>query len=377
MSQLTAHQTPDAVEVTDGGEHGETAVRRGFAGRVGPFLSPRNIGAIYIWIAIVVLFCVISPDRFGTAQTAKTILNQYAITGIVALSLVIPLAAGLYDLSIGYVVSFSGVMVAWLLDTTTVSPVEAGAITMAACIVFGLVNAFVVVGLGVNSFIGTLGTGAILASVVLAISNNETIVGRVGEGYAGIATTSVGGVTLPVIFMLVLMIVIGYGLERTWRGRYLYAVGYEEEAARLTGVRVNRLRALAFVASAMIAGFAGLLLAARLSSGSPTAGPSYLIPAFSAAFLGATQLRGGRFNPWGTVIAVLLLGTGDVGLLLSGGPIWTPQLFEGVALIAAVALTDFGRSAIKRGLSEMRTRRAATRQPPPAPPAATAGGGAD
>jgi ribose transport system permease protein len=133
-------------------------------------------------------------------------------------------------------------------------------------------------------------------------------------------------------------------------------MGFDRETARLTGISVDRLGILAFVTSAVIAGFAGMVLAARVASGSPDAGPSYLIPAFSAAFLGATQLRSGRFNPWGAVIAVLLLGTGDVGLILAGGPIWTPQLFEGTVLIAAVALTGFGQNAIRSRLAILRTR---------------------
>jgi ribose transport system permease protein len=129
---------------------------------------------------------------------------------------------------------------------------------------------------------------------------------------------------------------------------------------------------IAFVTSAVIAGFAGMVLAARVSSGSPTAGPAYLIPAFSAAFLGATQFRQGRFNPWGTVIAVLLLGTGNVGLLLAGGPNWTPTLFEGVVLIAAVALTGLGANTIGARIRAAREARK-SRGRPAGPTAAGAG----
>jgi ribose transport system permease protein len=303
-------------------------------------LSPRNIGAVYVWILIIILFTVITPDVFPTVQTAKSIVNQYAITGIVALSLVIPLSAGVFDLSIGFVMSFAGIFVAYLLDTTSMAPVEAALLTMLACVAIGLVNAFIVVVMRVNSFIGTLGSGAIIGSLVTAISNDTPIAGRVGDGHFGkIASTGISDITLPVFYLLILMLVIAYWLERTSSGRQLYATGFDLETARLTGAPVSRLTSISLVTSATIAGFAGLVLAARVSSGSPNAGAQYLIPAFSAAFLGATQLRGGRFNPWGTVIAVLLLGTGDVGLLVSGGPTWTPPLFEGVVLIAAVALT--------------------------------------
>jgi ribose transport system permease protein len=326
-----------------------------FGARMRRILSVRNIGAIYVWIVIIIVFSLLS-DQFATSQNMKSILNEGSITGIVALSLVVPLAAGYFDLSVGYTVSFSGIFVAWLLAHSSMSPVLAGLIAIAACVGIGLFNAFIVVGLGVDSFIGTLGSGAILSSITIWISNEQSIAGRVGDSFSNIGTFSIDGFNLPVLYLLGLMVALGYWLERTQMGREIYATGFDRETARLSGVRVDGLATISFITSAVLSGFAGLVLAATISSGSPTAGISYLIPAFSAAFLGATQLRGGRFNPWGTVIAVLLLGTGNVGLLLAGGPIWTPQLFEGAALIIAVALTGTGRGVIGIRLAALSAR---------------------
>lgn len=333
---------------------------------IGAILSPKNIGAVYVWIAIIVLFSIIASDTFPTWTTAKSILNQYSVTGLMALSLVIPLACGYYDLSIGYTMGLSGIMVAELLAKTSMSPVLCVVVTLVICVAIGLLNGFVVIGLGVDSFIGTLGTGGILYAITLGVSGNQTITGRVGEDYSKLASTSIGGFTLPVFYMLIAMVVLGYWLQRTEMGRHFYALGFDRETARLTGVSVDKLGIVAFIVSAVIAGFAGMVLTARVSSGSPDAGPSYLIPAFSAAFLGATQFCRGRFNPWGAVIAVLLLGTGDVGLLLVGGPIWTPQLFEGTVLIAAVALTGFTNNAIRARLAVLRTRLRQKSETPPA-----------
>lgn len=331
-------------------------------------LSVRNIGAVYVWLAIIVLFSLIAAETFPTTQTAKAILNQYSITGMVALSLIVPLAAGYYDLSIGYTLGLAGIVAAYLLAETDLSPVAVGVITMLACACMGLLNALVVVGFKVDSFIGTLGTGAIVAAITLAISKDQTITGRIGESFSDLASTSVAGITLPVLYLVLIALVLAWWLERTQMGRQFYAMGFEREAARLSGIKVNKLGVIAFVTSAVIAGFAGMVLAARVSSGSPSAGPAYLIPAFSAAFLGATQFRQGRFNPWGTIVAVLLLGTGNVGLLLAGGPNWTPQLFEGVVLIAAVALTGLGTSTLR---DRLRARRARRDTGPPATEEAT------
>jgi ribose transport system permease protein len=108
-------------------------------------------------------------------------------------------------------------------------------------------------------------------------------------------------------------------------------------------VRVNRLRFMSLVTSGTLAGAAGIVLASTISSGSPTAGPPYLLPAFAAAFLGATQLKHGRFNAWGTLIAVLLLGTGTTGLGLANAPAWANDTFVGLVLIASLAVTGIQR----------------------------------
>jgi ribose transport system permease protein len=350
-----------------------SAPRKARGARWAKVLSPRNIGAIYVWILIIVLFTLLAPETFPEVKTAKSILNQYSITGIAALSLVIPLAAGYYDLSIGYTLGAAGLFAAHLLEITSLSPAVVIVLTLLACVGVGLLNSLVVIVLRVDSFIGTLATGAILAAATTAISNDQTVVGRVGGSFSNIATGSWQGITLPVLYMLVGMIAIGWLLERTQMGRRFYAMGFERETARLSGIRVDLLGTLAFISSAVIAGAAGLVLTGRVASASPEAGPPYLIPAFSAAFLGATQLRAGRFNPWGTVIAVLMLGTGDVGLLLAGGPIWTPELFEGVVLIAAVALTA-GNSETRERL-RLLGERIRNRNVPPAASAGRGKGG--
>jgi ribose transport system permease protein len=323
-----------------------SADRPSRAARLRRVLGPRNIGAVYVWLLIIAFFALISPSTFLLWQTAQSVLNQNAIAGMVALSLVVPLACGLYDLSVGYTIGLSGICAGWLFLHTGFSPVEVIVAVAAASMLIGLVNGFVVVYLNINSFIATLATGSIIGALAIAISDNATLTKGLNGSFSKIASTQiVGGVTLPVIYLLVLMVGMGYFLEQTATGRYAYSLGYNEEVARLVGVRVARLKVLSLVFSSFIAGLTGLILTASIQAADPSTGPSYLIPAFSAAFLGATQLRGGRFNSWGTVLAVLMLGTGSVGILVSGGPTWAPQVFQGVVLIAAVGLTVSQRKA--------------------------------
>jgi ribose transport system permease protein len=310
-------------------------------------LSYRNVGAVYVWIALIVIFAIWKPSLFPTAQTVKSTLNQYAITGLAALSVVMPLAAGVFDLSIGSTIGFAGVFVGWSLDTLKLPPAGAIALTLCAGLAIGLFNSLVVVRMRIDSFIGTLATGSIIAALTLWVSGDQIITGKLSGSFMNVASASVGGIQLPVLYMLVAMLVLGYVLEQTVFGRQIYAAGYGPDVARLIGVRVGRLRTISLVCSGLLGAFAGIALAAQLGAADPTTGPEYLIPAFSAVFVGATQFRHGRFNPWGTVVAVLMIGTGSVGLLLAGTQPWMPQVFQGAVLIVAVGVTGIQRKRLR------------------------------
>jgi ribose transport system permease protein len=160
------------------------------------------------------------------------------------------------------------------------------------------------------------------------------------------------GITYPVYVMLIVAVIVWYVLENTPVGRQVYATGGNEPSARLAGVNTSAVRILSLVAGSTIAAGVGLLLASRLGTGDPTVGPSYLLPAFCAVFLGSTQFKAGRFNVWGTVVAVYVLAVGVTGLQLAGAPFWIPDLFNGVALLLAVGLAKLGGGS--RALSGVR-----------------------
>jgi ribose transport system permease protein len=214
---------------------------------------------------------------------------------------------------------------------------------LAAGAAVGLVNSVVVVALRIPSLIGTLAVMGIVGAVAIGVSGNKTVSGpRLAGSFGEIAQGSVHDFAWPVIYVVVLMILLGIFLEQTQTGRYLYATGFSADAARLAGLRVARLQTGSLVIAGILGAWAGIVLTAQLSSSTPSAGSSYLLPAFAAVFLGATQFRDLRFNAWGTVVAVFMLATGQYGLLLSGAPQWTPDVFQGTALIAAVGVTQIG-----------------------------------
>lgn len=310
----------------------ERTTRRGWPAS----LSFTRIGTVYIWIVAVIVFSAWKPGIFPQYLTVTGVLNAAAIPGLLALALVVPLAAGVFDLSVGFILGMANVVTASLLNhgqpliTTIV-------LTLLVCLAVGIVNGIVVVLMRVDSFIGTLATGSLLTAAILAVSGNQEITGDVGT-IQNLVARNLHFITLPVFVFLAVAVVLWFVLDLTVTGRRIYATGLGKEQARLAGISTGRLQFGSFLVSAVLAGAAGIMLTGVVGSGSPAAGPAYLIPAFAAAFLGATQLKDGLFNAPGTVMAVLLLGTINEGLALATSALWAPYVFNGVVLIAALGL---------------------------------------
>jgi ribose transport system permease protein len=237
---------------------------------------------------------------------------------------------------------------AWALINHHGVVVAAGGALLLGILV-GLLNALVVVKLKVDSFIGTLGMSSILIAVAYMITNSSQIVLST-EGYAPFfefAREEIFGLPRSVYYAAAIAVFFWWILEYTPGGRYLYAVGGNPVASRLAGVRVGRIVMLSFVASGLTSAFAGIVYLSTIGTATPDSGSGYLLPAFSAVFLGATQIRPGRVNVLGTLVAIFLLATGVTGLQLAGAPSYVTELFNGAALIIAVALA--ARTARRRG----------------------------
>ncbi|HET9103927.1 MAG TPA: ABC transporter permease [Solirubrobacteraceae bacterium] len=311
---------------------------------LGRALSFRNISAVYVFAVIFIIFSLWVPDTFLAGSTWQALISSQAVTAMLAIGLVIALSAGTFDLAIGATLGFGAILVAWLMINHGVALVPAIALTVVGGALVGLLNGLLVVRARIDSFIATLGMSSILLAVIAWISNSSQILG-LSNAFQQIGTTQILGLTLPVYLMLVVAVVAWYVLERTPAGRRVYATGGNIEAARLAGVRTSLVIVLALVACGAIAAFSGVLVSSSLGTGDPTIGPAYLLPAFSAAFLGSTQFRGGRFNVWGTLLAVYVLATGVKGLQLAGAPIWIPDLFNGIALLLAVGAAKYQGTA--------------------------------
>ena len=304
-------------------------------------LRVSNIGALYVLVIEIVVFSLWAPSTFPHVATVQQILDGNAITALAALALLVPLSAGVFDLSFAYTMSLSGVTAAHFVVADHLSVAVAMVIGILVAMIIGVINGFVVVVLKVDSFIGTLGTGSLVQAFISYVTHDNPINNlKLAGTFTSVSQHVLGGVVAVVYWAVALAVVLWLFMQYTSTGRRLYASGFNPEAAKLASVRVDRLRFFSLITSSAIAGFAGVMLASSLSSGSPSAGTSYLLPAFAASFVGATQFKRDRMNAWGTVVAVLMLGTGTVGLGLVSAPLWAPQMFTGVVLLAALAASS-------------------------------------
>lgn len=303
-----------------------------------------RFSGLYIWGLFIVVFVVWKPHLFATTATVHSIASQQSIGAMLGLAVLIPLAAGAYDLSIGSTVNLSTIVVIWLQTQQHWNMWPSIIVAIAVTIIIGIINGFVVVKLHVNSFIATLGMATVIAAVQTIVSGNNQPNPPPSTAWANLTQTTVFGFQIVFLYLVVLGVIVWWAMDHTPAGRFIYAVGGNPEAARLSGIKVGKYIWGSLIASATLSGIAGVFYGS-LSGPSLTFGSALLLPAFAAAFLGSTQLKPGRFNVWGTLLAVFVLATGIQGLEYVTGVQWLNNMFDGVALIAAVAFAIWRQRA--------------------------------
>ena len=292
-------------------------------------------------VVMFALFAALLPDTFPTYNNLIAVANNQTITALVALGLLVPLAAGVFDISVGGILTLS-VILSTLLFQSTAGDMPVPVVILATLLVgilAGLFNAILVVRLGIEPFIVTLGSGSVFIGISQLIANGKVISEHIPKGFTDLGRGEPLGIPAPLIYVGVLALVLGYVFVMTPLGRKIYATGANREASRLAGVPTNRILYLAFMTSGVCAAAAGLLYAMRIGAGQPEVGAQYLLPAYAAAFLGSTMIRPGRFNVLGLLIGLAIIAIGINGLQLNGIPSWVIPTFQGAALILAVVLT--------------------------------------
>ncbi len=350
--------TADPVAPPDPGPELATTPTNSFWSR----LRVDRFSALYLLGAFFLFFSITEDNFLQWNGSFELVLTEKVIICMLALAFLIPLTADTFDLSIGANMALA-LVIANKMALDTDLPDGIGALLgMAACGVVGVLNGFVVVKLRVNSFIGTLGMSQVIGAAILRIHDGSQINGAFSDTYINFGKKSVfsfdwpgsgSEISIPwyLVYGLIVAIIVWYVLEHTPVGRHLFATGGNREAARLSGLNTDRLTWGSLIASALIAGFAGLIFSWKFGTFSSTVEDGLLFPAVAAVFFGASQIKG-RANVWGTLLAVYTLAFGirGIGLRYPRDIDWIQPLFQGVTLIGAVAL------ASRQGIIKVRKR---------------------
>ncbi len=295
-------------------------------------------GLLLLLVLAIAIFSLLLPKTFPTAFNFRSILNQQSVVVLLALAAMIPMTANRFDLSIGYMVGLSHILVIGLQVNQHFPWYLAVVAVLAVGAFVGWINGLLVSRIGIDAFIATLGTGTIVYGLAYWYTGGTQVLGNLPAVFKGIDSIWFDLIPSPAVFVLVVALVLWVVFEYLPLGRFLYVLGASQRAAELTGIPTRRYIPLTFIASGTLTAIAGVILAAELQVGQTAVGPDYLLPSFAGAMLGATSMKPGRMNVWGTVVAVLLLAVAVSGLQQLGGQFYVVPLFNGSMLIVAVSL---------------------------------------
>ena len=296
-------------------------------------------GVLMAFGVMLLTFTLLRPSTFPTVDNAKSILVAAAPGMIVALGLTVALVMGDFDLSIGSMVGFAAGAAIALMVYHAVPWQLTIVLVLAMALGVGIVNGLLVPVFGGNSFIMTLGMATMLTGLEYAFTEQATVFQGVPQGYVDLGAKSLFGLSNQVWIALVVALVLWVLLDATEIGRFMYAIGGNQEAARLSGIRTRLLRTIGFMIVACAAAMVGILTSAAGAGYTPNSGQYLLLPAYAGAFLGAACFRPGEFNIPGTVVGVLFLGTIGTGLTLLNLQTYLINLVQGAILIIAVLLS--------------------------------------
>jgi ribose transport system permease protein len=315
---------------------------------------------LLLTLLLIVIFSLIMPQSFPTILTAQSILSDKAAIAFLALAEMVVISANQFDLSIGFGVSLLHSLTIGLLVTTALPWPVVCLLILLAGLAMGALNGVLVRIAKIDSFIATLGVGTVAYGLAGWYTGGQQIIGALPAGFIALDGIHFAGIPLTAVLVLGVALVLWVAFEFLPVGRYMYVIGANERTAELTGIRVDRWVIGGFMTSGLLTAVAGIVVAARIQVGQSDVGPEFLLPAFVGALLGATTVKPGRVNVWGTVVAVLILAVGISGIEQMGGAFYVESLFNGTTLIVAVGMAGWAARRRMRASRSAEAQAAAT-----------------
>ncbi len=300
----------------------------------------RKYTLLIVFIALCVFFSL-STDAFLKPNNIKDVIRSNSISGLLAIGVTYAILSGGIDLSTEAVACLAGI-VSGALSKNIYVALAAG---IGVGVVFGLINGFVLTRTNVQPFIFTLAMSRIGRGIVMIYTKGISLY-DIDEGFRGIAKGSIGSIPLPIVYFLGIILVSYVILNHSKLGRYIYAVGSNTEAARLSGIKVERVRMIVYLVSGVLAAFAGILLTARTSAAEVAAADGWSLDAISAVIIGGTSMRGGEGGVLNTILGIFIIGVLNNGLVLMNVPSYYNVFIKGLMMAFAV-LVDINSSKKK------------------------------
>ncbi|NML34466.1 ABC transporter permease [Paraburkholderia antibiotica] len=295
-----------------------------------------------VGLVVISVFMVFMTDNFLSVSNLQNIALQSSINGIIAVGMTAAILTGGVDLSVGAVVALSGTLCAGLMVRFGIPMFLAVLLGIAVGVVFGMFNGYCVAYLRMPSIIVTLATMGVARGLALIYTGGYPIDG-LPDSFSFLGDGVVAGIKLPILIMLLTYGIAFVLLNMAPFGRYVYAIGGNEEAARLSGVRVSRYKLLVYALSGLTAGIAGIVLASRITSGQPGAGVGFELDAIAAVVMGGTSIAGGRGAILGTLVGALLLGVLNNGLNIMGVSPYLQLIVKGGIVLLAIFISREAR----------------------------------
>jgi ribose transport system permease protein len=295
---------------------------------------------IIVLFVLCVFMSFLSPV-FLSSNNLVNVLQQVTVNATLALGMSVVIFTGGIDLSVGSILAISGVVMGKMM-LVGVSPVFAVLTSLVIGALFGAINGILIAKCKLQPMIATLGTMSIARGAALTFAGGKTFTGY-GAGFRWIGSGFIPGTEIPVqiIFMLIFYAVIFYILKYRKTGRYIYSIGGNEEATRLSGINVNKYKAIAYIICGITASLAGIILVSKLNSAQSIAGEGYELDAIASSVIGGASLLGGSGSVWGTLLGAIIIGVIRNGLNLMNVSSYTQRLIIGIIIIAAVLLDSF------------------------------------
>ena len=301
--------------------------------------APKKIlqtyGTVLALAVIVASFSLIRPDKFCPLTNFINITRQISLLVMISLGTTLVMSVNAFDLSVGSMASLGGVMAA-LLAVRGLPMAVCFLLPAAVSFFIGLLNGWIVARFRVLSFITTLGMSTVLSGVIYRLSGGATVFEGIPKSFSFLGTTKLGRVPLLSILMVVFVVLFWFLLEHTTLGRKFYAIGGNEETAKIAGIRVRKYKTIAFALCAVMACVTGMLIASRVGSANTTAGDGYFLQSYAAVFIGCTVSRKGIPNAVGTLVGAAILGILANGLTILQMPSYMQNIITGGIIILAV-----------------------------------------